>query len=85
MNNSNSTAVVKHFQYTLAKCPLSGGHTSSDWWYVLSRHVEYDSAQDALAKIPKYKKLIHKYMVFELHTYSPGQQFNIKTVHKLKR
>lgn len=76
---------MSNFNYTLAKCPLSGGHTASDWWYVLSRHAEYDSALDALAKIPNHKKLIHKYIVFELSDYPPGQQFNIKIIHKLRR
>lgn len=73
---------MSNFQYTLAKCPLSGGHTASDWWYVCSRHHDIDSAEDALNRVSIEKQTVHRYMIFVLSSYPPGQQFNIKTCHK---
>lgn len=69
------------FQYVLAKCPLSGEYTASDWWFVLNRHHTYIESEEALSRISKEKKLVAKYMIFHLQGYKAGESFNIKTIH----
>ena len=71
------------FKFTLAKCPLGGGeYTASDWWFVLSRHKDYDCAEEALSKITCEQKLTAKYQIFKLRGYAAGSQFNIKTIQE---
>lgn len=75
---------MPRFKFTLAKCPLEGGHTSSDWWEVISRHAEHDSAEDALAKIAFKELDQYRYIIFNLCGYAPGQRFNIRVIHALR-
>ena len=70
------------FKFTLAKCPINGQErTSSDWWFVLSRHKDIDCAEDALSRIADYKKEHCEYRIFKLKGYAAGEQFNIRTIH----
>lgn len=73
---------MNNFQYTVAKCPLVGGSTSSDWWQALSRHHDFDCAEEALSKYTKLDRMVHRYMVFELGSVLPGMRFNIREIQK---
>ena len=70
------------FKFLIAKCPIDhkGGHTSSDWWQVETRHKDYDCAEDSLTKITYQEKVFHKFIIFKLKGYQVGEQFNIKAI-----
>lgn len=71
------------FKFILGKCPLNGQeYTASDWWYVVSRHKDFDCAEDALAKISKEKKAVCKYQIFKLNGYQTGEEFNIRRIRE---
>jgi hypothetical protein len=75
------------FKFLLATCPINGQELiASDWWHVISRHKDYDCAEDELSKVSKAKLENHSYRIFNLQGYLPGEEFNIKTVleHKAK-
>lgn len=74
------------FKYLIASCPINGQErTTSDWWLVHSRHVELDSAESELAKIPRKHQTNEVYRIFHLTGYKNGQQFNIRTVREHER
>ncbi len=69
------------YKYLIAKCPLSGGeHTASDWWTVLSRHRDFECAEDSFVKITNKQKATDKHIIFKLKGYQVGEHFNIKDI-----
>lgn len=68
-------------KFLIASCPLSGGeHTASDWFKVVSRHKDFDCAEDSLTKITQAQKENDKFIIFKLKGYQVGEHFNIKAI-----